>query len=274
MKKKAISGIVISTIFVTSLLAGDFKCIGYEDCVSKLSGNAVTMDKKVKKIAPKTQVQLDMLSKDTLISDPAIDFQKFQVENSKLDLETQEAGWLPTVDFTGSYAQESIQNRNSEVNTNWGATDYKIEVKQLIYDFKINHSINKSELDLQRSNLALQQKEQEILYRGIASYFNVVKAYRQMLNSQKVQKSVGEQVIAEQKKIKNGAGSKTDLLQAQAVYQNTLAISNTSRTSLLNAINMYTRNFKTQPVNISKMTLPTIPYGKLPKIWKKLQKSH
>ena len=274
MKKKVISGVVISTIFATSLLAEDFKCIGYEDCVSKLSGNAVTMDKKVKKIAPKTQVQLDMLSKDTLISDPAIDFQKFQVENSKLDLETQEAGWLPTVDFTGSYAQESIQNRNSEVNTNWGATDYKIEVKQLIYDFKINHSINKSELDLQRSNLALQQKEQEILYRGIASYFNVVKAYRQMLNSQKVQKSVGEQVIAEQKKIKNGAGSKTDLLQAQAVYQNTLAISNTSRTSLLNAINMYTRNFKTQPVNISKMTLPTIPYGKLPKIWKKLQKSH
>ena len=265
MKKKVISGVVISTIFATSLLAEDFKCIGYEDCVSKLSGNAVTMDKKVKKIAPKTQVQLDMLSKDTLISDPAIDFQKFQVENSKLDLETQEAGWLPTVDFTGSYAQESIQNRNSEVNTNWGATDYKIEVKQLIYDFKINHSINKSELDLQRSNLALQQKEQEILYRGIASYFNVVKAYRQMLNSQKVQKSVGEQVIAEQKKIKNGAGSKTDLLQAQAVYQNTLAISNTSRTSLLNAINMYTRNFKTQPVNISKMTLPTIPYGKLPK---------
>ncbi len=246
MKKKIIVGIIASTIVAVSLYA--------ENSVVK----NVTAHKP-------TQAQLDVLSKYVLANDPALDFQEFQIENTKLDLETQKAGWLPTVDFTGSYAKETINNIDTKSNTHMDAKDYTIDVKQLVYDFKIDHSINKSKLDLQKSAFALQQKEQAVLYRSVASYFGVIKAYRQVLNSQKVQKSIYDQVIAEQKKIKSGAGSKTDLLQAQAVYQKNLAATNSAKTTLMNAINMYYRNFKTQPVDISKMSLPVVPYDKLPK---------
>ncbi|WP_455757621.1 TolC family protein [Sulfurimonas sp.] len=243
MKKSILSLIAVSTMFSLTLTA--------EDIVAE-------------KAQEKKQSTLDQLIVKTLSDDPTLKQQKFQVQIGDLELKKQWGDWLPTLDLTASTGRENIVNPDNSqtwMNMNQG----KLDLKQLIYDFKIDSEIDKKQLDLDIANLTFEQTKQNILYRNIVAYFNVIKEYKQLENSMNNQTNVGKQLVAEDKKSKAGKGNKTDLLQVQAVYQRSMVQVNTARTELTNSIANYYRNFYAYPVKVTDMKLPVVPYDKLPK---------
>lgn len=197
-------------------------------------------------IASTSVVAEDLLSIYTLAkqNDPAYLMGLNQHGASSEVVIQARAGLLPTIALTASHSETSqdiISSDNAvfEKGSDQFPTDnYYLSLKQSIYSYSNWKRFGKAKEELKRVDAELETVEQDLLLRTAERYFAVLAVQEDYaaINSEKA--SVGQHLRVIKAKRESGQARRTDLLDAQARYMQTLSRELEIRSRLKDAMEM------------------------------------
>lgn len=176
------------------------------------------------------------------------------------------AGWLPTVNLTADAGLERV-NKVTDETTNETRHAATLRVEQLISDFgETKSSINWAQEEFSGKKAELDAVRQEILFKGIIAYLEVIKARDRLRLVKMSEANVEKQVEMEIALVKHGAGLSSDILQARSRLSWLQAMRSDIEREMKTATTIYKTVFNNE-LNIQRINsfiLPEAPKKRIP----------
>ena len=169
-----------------------------------------------------------------------------EIAKTKAQLEEAEGAFYPSLDLNTSYTRFENKQQLGPMTYSKGNYNFSLNLRQPLFlggELRINYQMMKNRLAMTKLNL--EQKKEEITYRVLEQYYNVLKAKKMLkVRKQQVRQNQRYVEVAETNK-EVGMSTKTDLLQAKVGYnqaqQEELVAENkleTAKLALKNTLNL------------------------------------
>jgi TolC family type I secretion outer membrane protein len=191
-----------------------------------------------------------------------------RLDASKHGVRQAEAGWYPTLDFSGDAGREEIYKAtSSDVLTLKHKNTQTLSASQLLYDFGTTATtVEQSEVVLSMTEVEVMLTKQQLLLEGASAYLNVLKANEKLQYAYRSEESIKRQTGIEESLVERGAGLSSDVLQAKQQLAGARALRVITQGELANAINRFKAVFGIRPTPEEMKTFkrPPAPFEALP----------
>lgn len=172
--------------------------------------------------------------------------------------------WYPTLATTGSYGYE-VQKSELAADTNLVTRDLNFSVTQLLWDFgNVNSQVKGKRLEVAAVMAQLEDARQTVMRDSILAYIDILR-YSEII--QILERSVAvivKQGKLEEKRLKLGAGTTTDILKNKSKLLDEEDTRITQLKLLRTARNTYRELFKESPPALKNMVKPDLPMEYIP----------
>ncbi|MBU2882851.1 outer membrane channel protein TolC [Psychrosphaera sp. B3R10] len=165
--------------------------------------------------------------KDAMRNDPATLKAKAQYDIARESEKTAFSGLLPSVSLTGSYTlsnSESIDSTTFAVNDNeYTDLQYGISLSQAIFRMDTWYSLDAAEKRALQAQAGYDLAKQALISRVTKAYFDILKAKDNLEFVQAEKKAIERQLEQTKQRFNVGLTAITDVHEAQAKYDNSVA---------------------------------------------------
>ena len=189
---------------------------------------------------------------------------QLKAERKKLDSAKQSKNisrseFLPSVTISGDQTSLTSSNRTNQngsslADTNLDSESKKISIEQKIFSgFKGLNTFKKSDLETQRANLELKEKEQKTILDTAFAYYDLIyKTKNEKVNMSNVN-LFERQVEFDNARVQKGEVSLTDLAQSESSLAGANANLIKAKTELLSSISNFERVTRESAPNIENL---------------------
>ena len=149
-------------------------------------------------------------------SDPEFAAQTHWREAGQEAIPQAQAAFRPQLSASSSYTLSSKDSTNQ-------ATSTTVSLKQSIYDRSSRLLIQQARLQTNAANINYQIAAESLILRVASSYFAVLSAQDNLELSERNQRAIRRQLELAEERLDVGLGTRTDLYDARARYENAVA---------------------------------------------------
>ena len=194
-----------------------------------------------------------------------------RIKAAKDDLGAAQAGvdrafgdYYPSLTAKASVGHED-QLKPGSADTSTGFNDASLSATQLIYDFgKTGAQVNRARLGQTRSELALGEAENGLVFEAISAYMGLLKAVRTRGYALQTEANIKKYTGLEESRVERGRGLRSDVLQAKRNLADATATRIGADGALQNAINRFKTVFRHDVGDLKTFARPKVPYDLLP----------
>lgn len=187
---------------------------------------------------------------------------------AKYRVREAEAGWYPTVDFTGDVAWEEVDRAGSSTAATHEIRNIqRFRATQLLYDFGMTNSLIDQNVALfEQSEYEKEFVRQTLIREGMSAYLNCVRYLRQLKYAIQSEENIVNQTGIEESLVERGAGLSSDVLQAKSSLAAAKARRVVVEGQLENAKARFNAIFGRQITDeeISEFSIPMVPVDEIP----------
>ena len=187
-----------------------------------------------------------------------------KLESAKQSKNISRSEFLPSVTISGDQTSSTSSNRTDQsgsslADTNLDSESKKIAIEQKIFSgFKGLNTFKKSELETQRANLELKEKEQKTILDTAFAYYDLIyKSKNEKVNMSNVN-LFERQVEFDNARVQKGEVSLTDLAQSESSLAGANANLIKAKTELLSSISNFERVTRESAPNIENLNRKVI----------------
>ena len=129
--------------------------------------------------------------------------------------------------FTETNAGVGVQNDSETTSTNW-----RLGLTQTVLNTEQWRRLKKSNKEVARAQIDYHVAQQELITRVAEAYFNVLAAQDTLVSEQAAKDAIGRQLEQAERRFEVGLIAITDVKEAQAGYDNALALEIAAKRSL------------------------------------------
>ena len=181
------------------------------------------------------------------------------LESVKQSKNISRSEFLPSITISGDQTSSTSSNRTDQsgsslTDTNLDSESKKISIEQKIFSgFKGLNTFKKSELETQRANLELKEKEQKTILDTAFAYYDLIyKTKNERVNISNVN-LFERQVEYDNARVQKGEASLTDLAQSESSLAGANANLIKAKTELLSSISNFERVTRESAPNIENL---------------------
>lgn len=172
--------------------------------------------------------------------------------------------WYPTLAATGAYGYEVIKPELA-ADTNLVTRDLNLSVTQLIWDFgNVNSQVKGKRLEVAAVMAQLEDARQTVMRDAILAYVDILRFSEIIQILERSVSIIVKQGKLEEKRLKLGAGTTTDVLKNQSKLLDEEDTRITQLKLLRTARNTYRERFKSSPPALKNMVKPRLPLEFIP----------
>ena len=182
-----------------------------------------------------------------------------KLESAKQSKNISRSKFLPSVTISGDQTSSTSSNRTNQsgsslADTNLDSESKKIAIEQKIFSgFKGLNTFKKSDLETQRANLELKEKEQKTILDTAFAYYDLIyKTKNEKVNISNVN-LFERQVEFDNARVQKGEVSLTDLAQSESSLAGANANLIKAKTELLSSISNFKRVTRENAPNIENL---------------------
>ena len=182
-----------------------------------------------------------------------------KLESAKQNKNISRSEFLPSVTISGDQISSTSSNRTNQsgsslADTNLDSESKKIAIEQKIFSgFKGLNTFKKSDLETQRANLELKEKEQKTILDTAFAYYDLIyKTKNEKVNISNVN-LFERQVEFDNARMQKGEVSLTDLAQSESSLAGANANLIKAKTELLSSISNFERVTRESAPNIENL---------------------
>ena len=182
-----------------------------------------------------------------------------KLESAKQSKNISRSKFLPSVTISGDQTSSTSSNRTNQsgsslADTNLDSESKKIAIEQKIFSgFKGLNTFKKSDLETQRANLELKEKEQKTILDTAFAYYDLIyKTKNEKVNISNVN-LFERQVEFDNARVQKGEVSLTDLAQSESSLAGANANLIKAKTELLSSISNFERVTRESAPNIENL---------------------
>ena len=208
---------------------------------------------------------LTKLLPQILKTDPRIIQTELSNDISGYNVRSAYGAWLPSVELSGHYGYEEIQNQPASTdNTYFEARKFQAQLTQLLFDYRKYIGVKSSKKSKEISDVALEAIRQSITREAIQTYFTLYKTAEQLKYAKISEQNLLTQAKKEEARVKKGSGVSTDVLQAKSQLAGARATRVRAEGAYAIALNNFSKVFRVEIANPKDLQLPKVPYDKIP----------
>ena len=215
-----------------------------------------------------TQAQpLESMLNGLVEQHPQVRAQQESLESAKAGKEEAFAGYLPTVDLSGSSGPEGTDRTETDPAGSYEdfwTDSYGLTVTQNLFSGKRTTATNRTAdttVDIAETSLNL--TTQQILFEGITAYLEVLRQIELSNLALENENTLKEQLHLEDERVQRGSGIAVDVLQAKSRLQISRERYTAFMGALKDAISRYTQVYNQVP-ELDHMQTPAIPLHLVP----------
>ena len=181
------------------------------------------------------------------------------LESAKQSKNISRSEFLPSITISGDQTSSTSSNRTNQSgsslnDTNLDSESKKISIEQKIFSgFKGLNTFKKSDLETQRANLELKEKEQKTILDTAFAYYDLIyKTKNERVNISNVN-LFERQVEYDNARVQKGEVSLTDLAQSESSLAGANANLIKAKTELLSSISNFERVTRVSAPNIENI---------------------
>ena len=182
-----------------------------------------------------------------------------KLESAKQSKNISRSEFLPSITISGDQTSSTSSNRTNQsgsslADTNLDSESKKISIEQKIFSgFKGLNTFKKSDLEIQRANLELKEKEQKTILDTAFAYYDLIyKTKNENVNISNVN-LFERQVEYDNARVQKGEVSLTDLAQSESSLAGANANLIKANTELLSSISNFERVTGERAPNIENL---------------------
>jgi outer membrane protein len=154
-------------------------------------------------------------------NNPELNAERESLNISKQELNISKSSYLPTVTLSGSKSEEETEKLTNHDGSNASITNVdptvkSITIEQTLIDFGRGAELAKSKIGINLANAKLLKKEQEILYKSIQAYTELVSAREKLKINQSNVNLLDRQVETDRIRLERGSISLSDVAQSES----------------------------------------------------------
>lgn len=179
-----------------------------------------------------------------------------------------EAGYLPTIDFSGSTGFEQDDKTRydpaSGGKTRLATDSIALTFTQNLFNgFRDKAGIASAEIGRQLADVTVELTKQQILNEAVNAYIEVLRQRTLILLSKDNQETLRSQLHLEDERVQRGSGVAVDVLQAKSRLQIAKERTTAFEGALQDSISRYVQVFDLDP-DVNAMSIISLPLDKIP----------
>ena len=207
---------------------------------------------------------LEELLPDVVKNNDNVKAGRASLEAKKQEEKVTFGQWYPTLAASGAYGYE-VRKPELADDTNLVTRDLNLSMTQLIWDFgNVNSQVKGKRLEVAALMAQLEDARQTVMRDAIIAYIDIVRFSEIVEILVRSVAVIVRQGKLEQKRLKLGAGTTTDVLKNQSKLLDEEDSRIIQLKLLRTAQNTYRRRFKSFPPSLKNMVKPRLPIELIP----------
>ena len=159
--------------------------------------------------------------KKAYTNNPELNAERESLNISKQELNISKSSYLPTVTLSGSKSEEETEKLTNRDGSNASITNVdpivkSITIEQTLIDFGRGAELAKSKIGINLANAKLLKKEQEILYKSIQAYTELISTNEKLKINKSNVNLLDRQVETDKIRFERGSISLSDVAQSES----------------------------------------------------------